>query len=236
MRVSLNEIYMLSKKGFCALNLPIGEADRIAHSVVCVEIAVGQGLRHFAQALNHIQIAPPDIQITHNTNSNLAVDMCGGTILLHLPTLMYTVRQKIHHTDCVTLQIYNAYNRWLAYGELQKIAELGYCVRATWGERCTGQNIQYIRNHTALYPDIYITTPDKMTDCLYICIQKRPFDMPITENNITHIPACHIAHKYTTCVQRGVTVNLTDWNILNNIAKMGLVKNSTQSAQGAGGI
>ena len=237
MRVTYNELIALSTKCFNSLNLPIGEVDRVAHMVADLELVGYPGLEYFLQSLQSISHDPTDFAVSQVDEITIDVDLKGGSVVLHLPTIMYYARQKLLNQQNIIVNIHNAYNRWLAYGELKKLSERGYCVNATWGRREVEQTIYYVLNKNAKHPDLYLINEKPKNDVLQIHIAKEAFDAPKPTIHTRHVSSYNLAIEREKSVRNGVEVSDSIWKSLTDIAKTALVQNSEQSEQrGAGGV
>ncbi len=237
MRVTYNELITLSIKCFNSLNLPLGESDRIANMVADLELVGYSGLEFLLRSVQNINDTTLDISIAEMENGVFEIDLNRSSVAFHLPAIMYYARQQLLTNKTIVVKIKNAYNRWLAYGELKRLSERGYCVYATWGRRSVDQTVHYLLNENEEHPNLYFVDEKRKNDVLEIHISSQKFRPPLPKINTHHISSYNLTVEKEKSVRNGVFVKDTVWNALCDIAKKNLVANTEQSEEkGAGGI
>ncbi|MGB1361029.1 MAG: DUF3726 domain-containing protein [Alphaproteobacteria bacterium] len=234
MRITYNELITITDKCLNALKFPVGETDRIAGMVADLELAGFDGLKMFLNSIKKINTNSVDITIKQTNDNTIDIDLKNSSVIFHLPSIMYYARQRLKYQDSITMNITNAYGRWLAYGELKKIAERGFNVHAHWGRRKVDEAVEYFLSSGNKHPDLYVSNEKQELSILKINISKTSFKQDV---NGRHISSNELMEKTNTSICDGVEVDENIWNELYEIAKLGLVENSeTSEAQGAGGV
>lgn len=237
MQVSHNELVVLSAKAFDGLRRHCGESDMIANMVADLEMAGLNGVQHFVNALAFMKNENDGpVQVDAFTGSQLTANLHGCSILCHLPTLLdYTV-EKLVDQPTITLHIEQCHNRWLAFGELVKLAGKGLSVKAQWYNGNDPKHVVYVLNAGCILPDIYLSKADPTMNkhSLTIEISKTPIPQPRLTAHHQHISSATLAAAKRHAWQHGVTVNKSDWLKIKQTAEGILVESSDASRLGAG--
>lgn len=255
MIVSHNEIVTLVNKAFLGMHRETGEADLIANMVAELQMAGLEGIRHFNNASDYIlteQDAPIDILsdgITEHagaqellTSTTIVFDVHGSSIACHLPAILDYALERM--TDCphIILDLHNCHNRWLAYGELIKLASKGIACVARWDNGSAPKHTLFVLNQGHSYPELYFfddnPSSDYRTQDLVIELSLLNFDLPTYHrDDYNHrISSEQIIELHQQAWKSGIYVDDGEWQTLKQTATNILVENSEQSRQGAGGV
>ncbi|MFT5881031.1 MAG: LDH2 family malate/lactate/ureidoglycolate dehydrogenase [Moritella sp.] len=238
--VSHNELVVLCAKAFNGLQRNCGEADMIANMVADLEMVGLNGIEHFVNALAFLQYESDNpITVTHPSAVQVTTDLHDGSILCHLPGLLDYSIEKLISQEQVTLHITHCHNRWLAFGELIKLAGKGLSVQAQWsnGRGSKQKHVVYILNAGCILPELYISeksTRDQHS--LSIAISKKNIALPNAGQETTHLSSAILKQAKQHAWQEGITVNATDWKKIKQAAGAILVENSEKSERGAGEV
>ncbi|MEH6530531.1 MAG: DUF3726 domain-containing protein [Photobacterium frigidiphilum] len=237
MQVSHNELVVLSAKAFDGLHRHCGESDMIANMVADLEMAGLNGVQHFVNALAFMKNENDGpVQVDAFTGSQLTANLHGCSILCHLPTLLDYTIEKLVDKPTITLHIEQCHNRWLAFGELVKLAGKGLSVKAQWYNGSDPKHVVYVLNAGYILPDIYLSTADPTMNkhSLTIEISKTPIPQPTVTEHHQHISSASLAAAKQHAWQHGVTVKKSDWLKIKQTAGGILVESSDASRLGAG--
>lgn len=237
MQVSHNELVVLSAKAFDGLHRHCGESDMIANMVADLEMAGLNGVQHFVNALAFMKNENDGpVQVDAFTGSQLTANLHGCSILCHLPILLDYTIEKLVDQPTITLHIERCHNRWLAFGELVKLAGKGLSVKAQWYNGSDPKHVVYVLNAGCILPDIYLSKADPTMNkhSLTIEISKTPIPQPRLTAHHQHISSATLAAAKRHAWQHGVTVNKSDWLKIKQTAEGILVESSDASRLGAG--
>ncbi len=234
MRATYNELIVMTTKCFMALNNQIGEVDRIASMVADLEISGFPGLDYFFQTIQNAQGSGDDIVMENTAENIMNADVKNQSIIFYLPNILYCARQRLKDFASVHLNIHNASMPWFAYGELRKVVERGFNVRASWGD--ASQEVLFVMNQNMELPDLYIFAGTSRKEVLEINISKQPYSFPALDKNVQHISHVTLKNVIKASQKEGVLVDDFQWKNLTTIARKTLVKSTKESEQhGAGG-
>ncbi|AQS39102.1 Protein of unknown function (DUF3726) [Shewanella psychrophila] len=235
-QVSHNELVTLCTKAFISLHKNCGEADVIANMVADLEMVGLDGIKHFIKALDFLagDLDSP-VKVDILSEQILSADLKGCSILCHLPTLLdYSLDQLTDH-QTVTLQISHCHNRWLAFGELIKLAKNGLSIKASWNNGPESIQLVYILDAGQSLPELYLTR-QKADD-------QHSLSIEISRQSITHPLGGDMTHHITSSIQaeskrkawkQGISVSREDWDTIKSVASTILVESNAVSLRGAG--
>lgn len=238
--VSHNELVVLCAKAFNGLQRTCGEADMIANMVADLEMVGLKGIERFVNALAFLQYeSDSPIKVTHPSETQISTDLHGSSILCHLPGILDYSIEKLISQEQVSLHMEHCHNRWLAFGELIKLAGKGLSVQAQWsnGHGPKQKHVVYILNAGCILPELYISeksTSDQHS--LSIAISKKSIPLPNSAPETTHLSSAILQQAKQHAWQEGITVNSTDWKKIKQAAGAILVENSERSELGAGEV
>lgn len=241
--LSHNELVTLAAKAYRGLNRQCGEPDRIANMVADLEMVGLNGIKHFLKALEFLETdkdIPPELDSA--VPDFVKANLHGCSILCHLPALLAYAMENLSGDkaathDTLTLQVENCHNRWLAYGELTRLAEQGYSIKATWSNGSEPKHIVYILNSGQAQPDIYLCD-QQMGDlnAMTIEVSKQPINLGgvALPDTMEKLAADELAQIKQASWQQGIEVYESDWHQLKKAAGAILVETSEISEKGAG--
>nr|WP_325062647.1 DUF3726 domain-containing protein [Photobacterium chitinilyticum] len=239
MQVSHNELVVLIGKAFTGLRRSCGEADMIANMVADLEMVGLNGVEHFVKALAFLQQerdCPVDVEAT--SPGLLTANLHGCSILCHLPTVLDFTLEKLIGRSSITLNIQHCHNRWLAFGELVKLAAKGLSVKATWHNGHDPKHIMYVLNKGCINPELFVSaqsaTQPACLHSLKIEISTQPIPQPEASEFEHHISSQTLANAQVQAWQHGITVDETHWQQIKQAAGAILVESSDTSRRGAG--
>ncbi|MCS4533239.1 DUF3726 domain-containing protein [Neisseria montereyensis] len=260
MIVSHNEIITLVQKAFLSMNRECGEADLVANTVAELQMAGFGGIHHFNNASDYFlneQDQPLSIidseaienmaePIKHNDSGNapthtIAFDCHGNSITYYLPAILDYALEQMATSPKLTLKLTNCHNRWLAYGELVKLAAKGIACSARWNNGSDPKHILFILNLGHSYPEVYFfdQTLREYHDTQNMTIELSTDNFILQEHNqgyVKHIGADNIIDLHQKSWQYGIEVDEKEWEKLKQTAARILVEESENSMRGAGGI
>ncbi|WP_342743783.1 DUF3726 domain-containing protein [Photobacterium proteolyticum] len=239
MQVSHNELVVLTGKAFTGLRRSCGEADMIANMVADLEMVGLNGIEHFVKALDFLQQerdCPVDVDAT--SAAQLTANLHGCSILCHLPTVLDFTLEKLIGRNNITLDIQQCHNRWLAFGELVKLAAKGLSVKASWHNGHAPKHVVYVLNKGCINPELFVSArPAKQPSCLHslrIEISTQPIPLPSAAEFDHHISSQTLAETQAQAWQEGITVDEAHWQRIKQAAGAILVESSDTSRRGAG--
>lgn len=239
MQVSHNELVVLTGKAFAGMRRSCGEADMIANMVVDLEMVGLNGVDHFVKALDFLQQerdCPVDVEAS--SSSLLTANLHGCSILCHLPTLLDYTLEKLIHRKAITLNIQHCHNRWLAFGELVKLAAKGLSVKATWHNGHDPKHIVYVLNKGCINPELFVSAqPAPQPEDLHslkIEISTQVIALPAATEFDHHISSQRLAETQAQAWQQGIAVDKAHWQRIKQAAGAILVESSDTSRRGAG--
>lgn len=234
-RVSHNELVVLCAKAFDSLKNEYGESDTIAETVVDLQMAGLGGLSLFVEALesldSEIKSRPPIYDIS---GANIVVNLHGASLFCYLPALVDVAVERLAQTPGVSLTVHACRNRWLAFGELLKLAGKGLSVRVRWHRNDSPDDVECVLNAGVRYPDIYFDKALGLDEnSMQIELSLTPFEPsnPYAEPAISGYQQ-QLAAK--TAWEQGIDIKRTDWDALKQYASRLLVEDSEASMRGAG--
>lgn len=236
-QVSHNELTTLCAKAFMGLNKHCGEADIIAKMVADLEMVGLNGVKHFVNALQFIENDHDQpISIDRECQQGIKADLKDCSIICHLPGLLDYSLEKLADQTSITLTLTHCHNRWLAFGELLKLAKQDLSVKASWNNGSTAQHVIYILDAGQCLPELYLfDQKESDTHSLTIEISQHPLSHPAVHDNMQHISASHQADNQQNAWKQGISVSQEDWAYIHAIASHILVESNERSRMGAGG-
>ncbi|WP_438012585.1 DUF3726 domain-containing protein [Psychrobacter raelei] len=260
MIVSHNEIISLVQKAFLGTRNEYGEADLIANMVAELQMAGLEGIRQFNNASDFLfNEQEVELDIINNqivdevvldendekskSSLTLTFDFHGNSIAYHLPAVLdyaleHFADDKHHH---IKIELKNCHNRWLAYGELVRLAVKGIACMARWDNGAEPRHTLFILNLGNIYPELYFFDEqvDEIDGPQDMIIELADNDFVLErygKNHVDYLSSEEILKRHQSSWDTGIKVNSVEWDILKETAKHMLVKNSEQSMRGAGGV
>ena len=241
MIVSHNEIVTMVNKAFLGLQREVGEADLIASMVAELQMAGLNGILHFNNAspfiLSERDVA---IDIVHQTEEELILDLHGSSLVCHLPVVMDYAIEKMGKREHFRIYLRNCHNRWLAYSELVKLAAKGIACLAKWDNGSAPKHTIFTLDKRFVYPDLYFfnkAQDNYNTNDMVIELATSNFDI---EKDIQHfdqkVSTDELFETHQRAWKEGIYVDDEQWAILKKSAAAILVENSEASSKGAGGV
>ncbi|NGN96180.1 DUF3726 domain-containing protein [Grimontia sp. S25] len=234
-QVSHNELVGLCTKAFDALNHPHGESDTIAETVVDLEMAGLSGVSMFVEALPTLdeerEARAPRCDII---DGNILVNLHGGSLFCHLPALIDVAVERLIGFPQVSMSVKDCRNRWLAFGELLKLAGKGLSVRVCWHRNDSPDDIECILNAGSRYPDIYLQKDLGLEEnSMQIELSLAPFSAS-NSASVPTISAQEQNEAASAAWEQGIRIRLSNWEALKHYASRLLVEDSERSMRGAG--
>lgn len=241
MIVSHNEIVTMVNKAFLGLQREVGEADLIASMVAELQMAGLNGILHFNNAspfiLSERDVA---IDIVHQTEEELILDLHGSSLVCHLPVVMDYAIEKTGNREHFRIYLRNCHNRWLAYSELVNLAAKGIACLAKWDNGSAPRHTIFTLDKRFVYPDLYFFNERQEnynTNDMVIELATSNFDIEQDIQHFDHkISTDELFETHQRAWKEGVYVDDEQWAILKKSAAAILVENSEASSRGAGGV
>ncbi|MPY22498.1 DUF3726 domain-containing protein [Shewanella psychropiezotolerans] len=235
-QISHNELVTLCTKAFIGLHKNCGEADVIANMVADLEMVGLDGIKHFIKALDFLadDLDSP-VKVDTSSEQRLSVNLKGSSILCHLPSLLDYSLEKLADQQTVSLQISHCHNRWLAFGELIKLAQNGLSVKASWNNGPESIQLVYILGAGQSLPELYLTQ-QKADDqhSLSIEISRQSITHPLAGDMTQHITSSMQAERKRKAWKQGISVSRENWDTIKSVASTILVESNIVSLRGAG--
>ncbi|WP_019672975.1 DUF3726 domain-containing protein [Psychrobacter lutiphocae] len=259
MIVSHNEIITLVQKAFLGMHRECGEADLIANMVAELQMAGLDGIRQFNKASDFlfseqevaIEIVGDKIiddvvvdEVAHPVvaeTKKLEFDFHGNSLVYHLPAIIDYALEQLTDSEHLVLELKKCRNRWLAYGELVKLAPKGIACMARWDNGSDPKHTLFILNLGSIYPDLYFynNQASKNADSIQnmtIELAYHNFEINDYDNQYAQlVSADDILASHQQSWDKGIEVDEQEWQKLKETARHMLVKNSEASMRGAGG-
>lgn len=242
MIVSHNELVAAVNKAFLGMRRTCGEADVVANMVADLQMAGLDGVRHFnngSRFIRHEQDSPVDIQ--QIADNQIEVNLHGSSLACHLPVIIDYALEKMVGFKSLSLTINHCHNRWLAYGELVKLAAKGIACRAQWENGASPKRILCVLDRGSISPELFFSDAssslqdDVRRHSMTIEFSVKDFDIAQGAMGYeTHIEAKELAMAHHAAWHEGIVVDDKEWQALKQTATVFLVENSEQSIRGAG--
>lgn len=235
-QVSHNELVTLCTKAFIGLHKNCGEADVIANMVADLEMVDLDGIKHFIKALDFLadDLDSP-VKVDTSSEQRLSANLKGSSILCHLPALLDFSLEKLANQPTVTLHISHCHNRWLAFGELIKLANNGLSVKASWNNGPQSIQLVYILEAGQSLPELYLTQKEAVDQhSLSIEISRQAITHPLAGDMTQHITSSMQAESKRKAWKQGISVSREDWDTIKSVASTILVESNAVSLRGAG--
>lgn len=234
-RVSHNELMVLCIKAFDSLKQEYGESDTIAETVVDLEMAGLNGVAMFVESLASLDgvqnLRPPLCDISDAT---IRVNLHGASLFCHLPALMDVAVERLVYFPEVSLTVRQCRNRWLAFGELLKLAGKGLSVKVRWHRNDSPDDVECILNAGSRYPNIYFDKESGLEEnSMQIALGLEPFH-PSNTGEAPAISSEAQSVSVKKAWEQGIDIRLADWETLKHYASRLLVEDSERSLRGAG--
>jgi len=232
--VSRTELATLCNNAFNGLKRDSGEADLISKMVVDLEMVGLNGVKHFAKALKHLKNSNDLSLNISSTDSHITADLNNDTILGHIQILVAYALESIPKYGCVTLEIKNCHNRWLVFSQALRIAKKGLNARFSWNNSSNNDSISYYINAHDELPTVCKTSSDNSNERT-LMIEISQNKMQSTCDSSELISSSTLKKSYNEAVEKGLVIDLEDWDDIKEVAKAILVESSVTSRNDAGG-
>ena len=240
MIVSHNELVAAVNKAFLGMRRHCGEADVIANMVADLQMVGLNGVRHFNNASQFLNLdSDCAVSIDNRTETTIEVDFHNASVACQLPAVLDFAIESMVGSKSISVVLKHCHNRWLAYSELVRLAAKGIACRARWTNGSSPKRTLYVLNRGCVAPEIFfsdnIDSSESDFHSMIIELSVDDFDVKESAQGYSiHINSDELNQALDTSWRDGIVVEDAEWEMLKQTATVFLVENSVRSVQGAG--
>lgn len=232
MVVSHNELINICSKAVASMKVPCKDIDKFSSTVAELEMVGLGGIKHFMHALSSSakKTAPTTLDISTTSKKDVQVNLHSSSIMYYLPILLYYIESKLTRQNTIVLNVLNACNPWLAFGELVNLGAKGLSVKANWYDDKNDNYVELILNKRDTYPNLFFLKKGMHKPNVFLLeasTKNATFPPPPSYKKI--ISSTFLEKNKKKSWDSGISIRKKDWVFIKKFADKILVPSNETS-------